>query len=62
MTEEAEEAFQDSGPFCVHWSDFDCDALCKTCGHRCSDHCGGHASCDEKDCTCEKFVDEESNG
>lgn len=46
----------DTGPFCRHWSDFDCEVTCATCGHRCACHYPGDASgC--SDCDCERWVE-----
>lgn len=43
----------DSGPFCTHWGDFDCDCVC---GHKCGRHDDiGAGSCEE--CECEVFRD-----
>ena len=51
------EDFQDSGPFCQHWSDSDCDECrvkCDACGHECRDHEDDDGHCNE--CDCAKFV------
>jgi len=47
----------ESGPYCRHWSDEDCEIRCATCGHRCIQHwfnpdAGG---CSEKDCECKEW-------
>ena len=51
----------DSGPFCRHWGDpSDCDELCATCGHRCTDHSYGNGEpfeCMVDDCKCEEWVE-----
>lgn len=45
----------ESGPYCRHWSDpTDCDELCDTCGHRCSEH----STYIKVEGACEEFVDE----
>jgi len=45
----------DSGPYCRHWSDEDCEAVCAACGHRCGQHDGGFdgAECLVYGCACE---------
>lgn len=58
MTEDDEPSdFADSGPFCLHWSDGDCEEVCARCGHRCGDHGMGMAVCSVDGCACEAFVD-----
>lgn len=51
-TPEGEADYPESGPFCRHWSDFDCTEVCAGCGHSCWHHGqGGDGACD--DCECE---------
>ena len=50
--------FVDSGPFCIHWSDVDCDEVCKSCSHPCAAHGGGYDECSMTDCECKKFKDD----
>lgn len=57
IDDETEDSDWESGPFCIHWDDpGDCNDLCK-CGHTCTQHGGGHWSCEV--CDCQKFEDQE---
>lgn len=55
--------FQDSGPFCRHYSDpCDCSEVCDTCGHRCSEHDtgeGGTTECNVNGCKCTEWKDQD---
>jgi len=44
----------DSGPFCRHWSDIDCEETCARCSHRCWAHNDG---CSEEGCDCVAWVE-----
>jgi len=47
----------DTGPFCTHWGDEDCDEPCR-CGHKCRDHAGlGRDECLVDGCQCDMFED-----
>lgn len=46
----------DSGPFCRHFGDLDCDKRCDACGHTCSRH---GDECNHIDCACSGYVDVE---
>jgi hypothetical protein len=46
----------DSGPFCAHWQDYDCDKPCGSCGHRCHSLEG---SCYDESCDCAECTDNE---
>lgn len=49
----------ETGPFCRHWSDpWDCEELCKRCGHRCREHNYGgryESECNEHGCDCKSW-------
>ncbi len=50
----------ESGPFCRHWSDpIDCEEVCATCGHGCTDHAyeDGERDCGAEGCTCQEWKD-----
>lgn len=53
---------EDSGPFCRHWDDLNCEIICKICGHRCAQHgaSDGDFSCNE--CDCEAWVEPDQEG
>lgn len=57
MTCDSEEPddFQESGPFCRHYSEPGlCDVLCARCGHSCDAHgSDGDHPCSECGCDCE---------
>lgn len=54
------EEWPDSGPYCKHWSDFECSEVCANCGHSCAAHSGGFDACQE--CDCKEFVDRKGGG
>lgn len=58
MTEEMQE--YDSGPFCRHWSDCDCDIECATCGHRCPQHDFSEDESDCYECDCKEWKEPET--
>lgn len=45
----------ESGPFCRHWGDGDCDEVCTRCGHKCGRHWYGE--CAEDGCDCPGWVE-----
>lgn len=57
MTTEDTEEWPDSGPFCKHWSDFDCEEKCAECGHSCNMHGWGFEERHEDGCQCKMFKD-----
>ena len=61
MNEPEQEQDWDSGPFCRHWSDCDCEEVCANCGHRCTAHSYGddETDCLEDDCDCQAWVESE---
>ena len=48
-----------TGPFCRHWSDpSDCDEVCATCGHKCTEHdFEAPGECMVDGCKCKAFAD-----
>lgn len=57
MIDDDPEDFQDSGPFCRHWSDGDCEEVCGHCGHRCGEHGWGYGLCSHDGCDCADWVE-----
>ena len=57
MTEDDEFSYQDSGPYCRHWTDFgSCNATCTKCGHGCQDHEDTYPSeCTIATCDCKEW-------
>lgn len=55
----------ESGPFCRHYGDpNDCDEVCATCGHRCTQHRFGDwdtTECTEDGCECEEWKDSDGD-
>ena len=59
MSDEDDDRWEnyESGPFCAHWGDYDCECVC---GHRCGTHDeNGAGSC--SDCECSKFTSEDES-
>lgn len=53
--EDSEWSENQSGPFCLHYSDpSECDAICK-CGHECKNH--RHGGCNIDGCDCDDFTE-----
>lgn len=58
MNEETDWGDYESGPFCRHWSDYDCEVVCARCGHRCTHHSiGNDEECNEPGCDCPGWVE-----
>ncbi len=51
----------ESGPYCKHWMEsWECEEICKTCGHQCGRHDAFDSECYEDDCGCKEFIDSDN--
>lgn len=55
MSSDREDGDYDSGPFCVHWSDWECIRPCGNCGHPCHSFVG---PCPVDACGCEECTED----
>ena len=61
MSDDDGDDYDSGAGMCQHWREpHECEERC-VCGHKCKDHDthGDDRGCDEDDCRCEKYEDED---